>query len=161
MTEKEEIKFNTKDKRKLKNKILGKGIFTFLFLLLSAFSIYYFFKISADNYLILFIVSLIFLGTLTHIIYLFITLKKDLDNNTKIVSTVKIISMKEKRNDGISDYHILLSGNYEYNNYKVFKKDFDRINSGDTIELEYSKYGKWILKIKCNGINIENNANFK
>ena len=161
MAEMEEIKFSRKDRNKLKKKILGKGIFTFVFLLLSAFSTYYFFKISADNYLILFIINLIFLGTLTHIIYLIITLKKDLDNNIKIVSTVKVISKKKRTNDGTSDYHILLSGNYEYNNYKVWKKDFDRINNGDTIELEYSKYGKWILKIKCNGINIENNSNFK
>lgn len=161
MTEKIEIKFSRKDRNKLKKKILGKGIFTFVFLLLSAFSIYYFFKISAGNYLILFIISIIFLGTFTHIIYLYITLKKDLDYNIKIVSKVKVSNKKRREHEGSTDHYILLSGNYEYNNYSVWRKDFDRINIGDTIELEYSKYGNWILKIKCNGINIENNANFK
>ena len=36
------------------------------------------------------------------------------------------------------------------------KKDFKRVNVGDVIYIEFSKYGRWILKMECNDEDIEN-----
>lgn len=43
-----------------------------------------------------------------------------------------------------------------FDKYSLLKKDFKKVNVGDVIYIEFSKYGRWILKMECNDEDIEN-----
>ncbi|MEP2237386.1 MAG: hypothetical protein ABJI22_03425 [Maribacter sp.] len=84
--------------------------------------------------------------------------EKDLEEKIK-VSTELRIKYKRRDMDNYYHYEIEFEQNPDFYKYGLLKKDFEKVNVGDVIYIEFSKYSHWILKIECNDQDIENPLN--
>lgn len=90
-------------------------------------------------------------------------LNKDFEQKVKIKTQIKIKEKKElKRTDPDDFSKVTYRLIFEYNEYltvyDVKQIDFEKVNVGDIIDLECSKYSKWVTKIEWNGRDIENKS---
>ncbi|MTH13991.1 hypothetical protein [Flavobacterium sp. LC2016-01] len=83
--------------------------------------------------------------------------KNDLTAQIKIVSTFKVIDKYYTIRKN-SSYFIAFDSK-DIPKYEVTKRTYELINIDDSIEIEYSKFAFWILKIEHNGNDIENKQN--
>ncbi|MEL4309099.1 hypothetical protein [Joostella sp. CR20] len=81
--------------------------------------------------------------------------KRDLEERIKVHIELKV-KYKSKNMDNFHHYKIEFEENPYFYNYGLLEEDFDNVNVGDIIYIEFSKYARWILKIQCNGQDIEN-----
>ncbi|MFB9079480.1 hypothetical protein ACFFLS_06305 [Flavobacterium procerum] len=83
--------------------------------------------------------------------------KKDIEQRIKVTDQFTVIKKYHSKSNNSYSYYIDFNSE-DIKNYEITKKAFDPINVGDTIEIEYTKYAFWILKIEHNGVNIENKS---
>ena len=81
--------------------------------------------------------------------------ERDLEEKIKVYIEVKI-KYKRRDMDNFHHYEIEFEENPYFYNYGLLEEDFDKINVGDLIYIEFSKYGRWILKIEWKDQDIEN-----
>ncbi|CAG2531295.1 hypothetical protein MAR621_01819 [Maribacter dokdonensis] len=81
--------------------------------------------------------------------------EKDLEAKIKVSTELKV-KYKRRNMDNFHHYEIEFEQNPDFDKYSLLKKDFKRVNVGDVIYIEFSKYGRWILKMECNDEDIEN-----
>ncbi|WP_291962315.1 hypothetical protein [Maribacter sp.] len=84
--------------------------------------------------------------------------EKDLEAKIKVSTELKV-KYKRRDSDNFYHYEIEFEQNPDIDKYGLLKKDFEKVNVGDVIYIEFSKYGRWILKIECNDEDIENPNN--
>ena len=94
-------------------------------------------------------------------------LNKDFEQKVKIKTQIKIKEKKVMKpgrgtyNPSKVTYRLIFEYNEYLTVYDVKQIDFEKVNVGDIIDLECSKYSKWVTKIEWNGRNIENKSFFK
>lgn len=81
--------------------------------------------------------------------------ERDLEEKIKVYTELKV---KYKRRSSGDDLvlEIEFEENPDFYKYHLLEEDFDKVNVGDLIYIEFSKYGRWILKIEWNDQDIEN-----
>ena len=92
------------------------------------------------------------------------SLIRDLNQKKKIITKLKIENKKLTKKAGsyfISGYAIYFNDNEFLTTYAVSKNTFEKVNIGDEIYLECSKFGKWIIDIQWNSESIENRSYVK
>ncbi|MEN8188118.1 MAG: hypothetical protein ABFR05_13410 [Bacteroidota bacterium] len=164
-----ETKFSEKEIRKVKNKYWKSMLVNTITLLMFGIPFFLSNK-NRTNYnfsIILFniIFGLILIIMLLNLIGIIISLKdlrRDIQNKIKIKTQIRI---KEKRELNHTDsdnfnynttYRLLFESNDFLTVYDVKKNDFNKVKEGDLIDIECSKFSKWIIKIEWNSISIDN-----
>jgi hypothetical protein len=100
------------------------------------------------------IVCLITLGIICFFIFLknYIAYKRDISNQIKLFGEVTVTSKSTRKNETIVNFN-----STELKKIDVFSKQiFDKINVGDTLTIEISKFSKCLLKLEKEGQSLLN-----
>ena len=90
------------------------------------------------------------------------SLKRDLIYKKKIITQIEIKNkVRFVKDNGISTHRIYFNENEFLNVYNVGQDTFDKINIGDKIYLQCSKFGKWVIELKWKNESIENTGYIK
>ncbi|RKR05432.1 hypothetical protein C8C83_4780 [Flavobacterium sp. 90] len=149
-----ETRMNDDEMKILKNKIRQVSILiAFLSVFIIGFTItcYYF----SGSFFIVF-AGLIILSVL---IYYYSTqifgARKDLKEGIKIINEFKIIDKEEGfRRKNPSTFKIIFDSNV-IRSCNVSEKVFLKLKLNDVIDIEYTKYGNWLLSVQFKGTDIE------
>ncbi|PIF34632.1 hypothetical protein CLU81_5293 [Flavobacterium sp. 9] len=149
-----ETRMNDNEMKILKNKIRQVGILiTFLSLFIIGFTIacYY----SSGSFFVVYAGFVI----LCLLIYYFSTqifgARKDLKEGVKIINEFIIIDKEEGfRRKNPSTFKIIFDSNV-IKSCNVSEKVFFKLKVNDVIDIEYTKYGNWLLSVKFKGTDIE------
>ncbi|MDE3743277.1 hypothetical protein [Maribacter polysaccharolyticus] len=167
-----EVKMNQKELKKIYNKWIS-SIFGMLFFgIIFSFIFYLVYDSHSKPFQIGTLMFLIILGFflfmgLLNLLGLFFSpnsLIRDLNQKKKIITKLKIENKKLTKKAGsyfISGYVIYFNDNEFLTTYAVSKNTFEKVNIGDEIYLECSKFGKWIIDIQWNSESIENRSYVK
>jgi|GEM_PF-1490161 len=85
--------------------------------------------------------------------------KKDIESKIKISTELKVIDKYYR--SGTNYSYTIVFDSKDIPKYEVTETIFYKININDSIFVEYSKFGFWLLKIEHNGITIENKRMIK
>lgn len=154
--QKYEAPFSGKDLKIVKSKSKKSNIYWFIFSIVMAALAYNFFVKPGFGF-IEFLVYLFFLISLlpyTRFFYKSPT-ERDLKEKTKVYTELKVINKRRTWGDD-TVLEIIFEDNPDFYKYHLLEEDFDKVNIGDLIYIEFSKYGRWILKIEWNDYDIEN-----
>lgn len=155
-----ETRITDKDIQTIKRKVKKTKVFIFVFL---SFIALWSWGLSDSDTLFSIFNAIVFVIILIALVVLVLSLKRlkvtrnDLAAQIKIVNTFKVID-KYYTLKKSSNYFIVFDSK-DIPKYQVAKKTYSLINIDDFIEIEYSKFAFWILKIEHNGNDIENKQN--
>ncbi|MDO6602496.1 hypothetical protein [Arenibacter palladensis] len=151
-----EAPFNNKDLKIIKSKSEKANIAWFIFSIIMAF-LSYGFLIKPGFGFVEFLIYLFFLISLLPYTRFFYTspTERDIKDRVKVFTELKIKHKKRYWGDD-PVFEIEFEENPDFYKYKLLEEDFDKVHVGDLIYIEYSKYGRWILKIEWNDQDIEN-----
>jgi hypothetical protein len=143
----------------IRKKILKSKVFLIVFFIFLSLWIWIW-NIQEPSFFINFISIILGLSLITTTYFSsakFIRTRKDFNYRIKIIEHSKVLDKYTTTNSNsrITNYYIILDSK-AISKYDVAEDMYMNITTGDFICLEYSKYANWILKIKHNGINIEN-----
>lgn len=85
--------------------------------------------------------------------------KKDIESKIKISTEFKVIDKYYR--SGTNYSYTIVFDSKDIPKYEVIEAIYNKININDSIFVEYSKFGFWLLKIEHNGITIENKRMIK
>lgn len=85
--------------------------------------------------------------------------KKDIDSKIKISAEFKVIDKYSR--SGTNYGYTIVFDSKDIPKYEVTEAIYNTININDSIFVDYSKFGFWLLKIEHNGITIENKRMIK
>ncbi|PTB97645.1 hypothetical protein C9994_02070 [Marivirga lumbricoides] len=154
--EKYELRFTKDDLAKIKSKRNKSNIAFFIAFILLGVIVYF---MESTTPIFLKIIAYFFFAITVYIVFNIIfgdNSKKDLKNQIKIATKVKVAQKRTESDSGGTTYIIEFEGNEDIKEYYVKYKVYEKIKIGDIIELEYSKNSLWILKVLWNNIDIEN-----
>ena len=157
-----ETRITDKDIQTIKSKVKKTKVFIFVFL---SFIALWSWGLSDSDTLFSIFNAIVFVIILIALVVLVLSLKRlkvtsnDLAAQIKIVNTFKVFD-KYKKKKKSRNYFILFNSK-DIPKYEVTKKTYSLINIDDFIEIEYSKFAFWILKIEHNGNDIENKQNIQ
>lgn len=101
--------------------------------------------------LISFLLLLVYIGSKK-----IITTTNDIKNQIKIADELKVTNKYIDYGQKYGVRYFITFDSNVIKKYEVIENVFNNLNVNDYIHIEYSKYANWILKIKHNGIDIEN-----
>ncbi|WP_072994762.1 hypothetical protein [Pseudozobellia thermophila] len=167
-----EVKMNQKELKKIFYKWISSIFGTLLFGFIFSFIFYLVYDSHSKPFdigTLIFLIGLGFfllMGLLNLLGLLFSpnSIRRDLSQKKKIITQLKIEDKKltRKANSSIiSGYSIYFNDNEFLTTYEVSKNTFEKVNIGDEIYLECSKFGKWIIDIRWNSESIENRSYVK
>jgi len=141
----------------IKNKVIKSKIFIsfFLFFIIGWFIIWFQIDFSLLTNVLGIILTLFILILIVIVYKKSIDTKKDLEKKIKISDNLKIINKYTERTGRSYNYLIILESN-EIKKYQLKQDVYKKIQINDIINIEYSKFARWILKIEHNGENIAN-----
>ncbi|KAF2328214.1 hypothetical protein [Flavobacterium daemonense] len=153
-----EAPINNQEIKIIKRKVEKTKIFLFVFV--SFIALWSWGMSNTDSLFSLFnIIVFVFVIITLIVLILFLkrlqTTRKDVESKIKIVSTFKVID-KYRESSRNSYNYIIVFDSKDIPKYEVTKSNYDLINITDSIEIEYSKFAFWILKIEHKGNDIEN-----
>ena len=156
-----ELDFTEDDLKKIKSKWLKYKVALFIFTLIWCSISFLIFKnnsISIYWKIIVYAISIISLISFFDSL-LGIKTKKDLVEKKKNLVSIRVKNKSNLRDSDTQtrDYKIFFEKNKYLAYYQVGQQEhYDKIEIGDEIYVEISKYRKWILGIKLNDLDIEN-----
>lgn len=156
LQEKFEAPFSEKDLKIVKSKNKKATIVWFIFSIVMAI-LSYTFLLEPGFGFIEFLVYLFFIISLIPYSRFFYKSPTERDLEEKIKVSTEL-TIKYKRRFSGDDYvlEIEFEENPDFYKYHLLEEDFEKVNIGDVIYIEFSKYGRWILKIEWNDEDIEN-----
>jgi hypothetical protein len=157
-----EAPITDQDIKTIKRKVEKTKIFLFVFLF---FIILWSWGLcDSDSYFTILNIFILVFDTIVLIVFSYAlkrlrVTQKDLKAKIKIVDTFKVIDKyyTQRRNSS----YIIIFDSKDIPKYEVTKRNYGLINVNDTIEIEYSKFAFWVLKIEHNKNDIENKQNLQ
>ncbi|WP_281234752.1 hypothetical protein [Flavobacterium gelatinilyticum] len=153
-----EAPMNDAEVKIVKHKNIKSVLFLFGFAAITSFLLWLSITDEFSLFLIVFTIAfvIITIALFIDVVTKFNIAQKDIQQQIKVIDQFTVIKKHQSKNSGNSYSYYIDFNSEDIKSYEIKKKAFDAINTHDTVEIEYTKYAFWILKIEHNGINIEN-----